>query len=196
MNWNQLPPITLQPWFSTKLKKACQILNGRIEALLAERQVYEANLAAMKGQDPAAWSDGEYANAVAKHDELKANLFRLLHDELAIRKDLAAIEAPYRDELVKAVARATEDAQAAEEDLRQKLVAIGYRDVPVTDPEPCKITPEMFHRNTVVRAARTWVQELANRLNDRSAWRANEEAAAAIAARLQQAGSRLTNPGL
>lgn len=105
---------------------------------------------------------------------LQRRKVQLIQREIELCQQCMDLEERHRAALTD-ICNAAGDAIAnAEKSVRKKLASIGYRDLPVTDPDRSKITPDMIHRHPDVRAAKDRFAEVSLRRSNDDSMRRNE----------------------
>jgi hypothetical protein len=123
--------------------------------------------------------------------ELTRREVDLLRRELVIRGEVTAVVKNLRRELEGLADAAHGNLEKAMAGVRTKLVKLGYHDVPITEVDPCKITPGFVASHPDVRAAAARVRELQDSSSHSGTLVANEAGVTLCKKRLETIKSRV-----
>ena len=183
MDWKpvRLPTATFDS--SKEVVRKIAALDKRVSKLIAERQVFDKEVSLLRGESP----ENTSPKMIADRDTLLAVVVDLLKKEIELRRDiLEFIDADHTNDILRIQADRAEGVTKAIEDLKQKLVAIGYVDTPVMN-QVGAIIPMMYLNHPDCRRARELSNEgsnLAGQKHDLVSH--HEEAIGAAMKRLQE----------
>jgi hypothetical protein len=186
MNWTRLYTLPTESFLSKKLLKEATDLNKRVERQLAERDQWDRGRKTRLSRQIEEMTAEQIAGEPLLAQGENAELLRLLAVELTLRREISAFDERHHEEQLAAASAALQRIQAAEEDTRQKLLALGYVPANPHEPTPGAITPDMIARHPAVRTARMEYEHLQTQANARDFLRDNEAARKSVTQEIER----------
>ena len=153
-NWTRLAPLPCETWHTKAVAKKRDQLNASIARILEVRGNEDAYQAKMHAADVRSLDSGEVFQA----DCPELNAFNLLQSELQLREQIAAYFTAEAVDQRAAFDQAFAAHQSAADELRRKLIELGYVDSP--HAVPGWIQPGFILTHPGVRAAKEYAESL------------------------------------
>lgn len=172
MRWTILNCVAQREFFSKGLRAKVDAANESIARILRNRAQLEKSIEQARGVPI---TDADFDNMIGIQSYRLSKL-TCLQDEAKFRRELAPVLALINVETAKQAEVEFQRFEKAKEDIRQKLLAMGYSDFQTGEPDRSAIEPGWILRHPLVREAMESSESLHLQGGDNAASRANNEA--------------------
>lgn len=184
ISWTPLSCPEVDRETSAKLRKRASALAERVEALLAARASFDADVEQIES------TDVSESDPTGIADVMRGRQTDLLREELVLRRELGDLDVAHRRELAALTPAARQKHVDERERIRGALVSIGFIDAPATSRVLGKLTPGMVLGHIDVLRAKQRADSLSAGAASYEFSRQNAEAMRRVVETLESVRSR------